>query len=93
MCLPAPEVKKVIQEMDEGVIQDVEVDGHQECVMEEADAQLVIYEDQQSKDQQIEVSPLQHSIGTSFGDILDALRKTIEEIKVDNALVKERLDK
>ena len=56
--------------------------------MEKAVAQPVV-----SEDQQIEVSLHQQFAGTSFGEIPDALQKTIEEIKVDNALVKERLDK
>lgn len=56
--------------------------------MEEDVAQIVVYEIQQ-----VEASVLQQSAGTSFGDILDALQKTIEETKVDNALVKERLEK
>lgn len=89
LYLPAPEIKEVIQEVVQEVVQEVEVDfGHPECVMEEAAAQEVI-----SKDQQTEFSLHQQSIGTSSGEIPDALQKTIEEIKADNALVKERLEK
>lgn len=85
LCLPAPEIKEVIQE----VTQEAEVNSrHPECVMEEDVAQPVVFEDQQ-----IEVSLHQQSAGTSSREILDALRNTIEEIKVDNALVKKRLDK
>lgn len=85
LCLPALRIKEVIQE----VVQEVEVDyGHPEFVMEEAAAQSVI-----SDDQRIEVSLHQQSARTFSGEIPDALRKTIEEIKVDNALVKERLEK
>lgn len=56
--------------------------------MEEVVAHPIVYEDQQT-----EVSLHQKSVGTSSGEIHDALRKTIDEIKIDNALVKERLDK
>lgn len=45
LCLPAPEVKEVILEVTEEVFQEAEVDsGHQECVMEEAVAQIVVSE-------------------------------------------------
>ena len=43
--------------MDEEVVQDAEVDsGHQDCVMEETNAQIVVSEIQQSEDQQVEAS-------------------------------------
>lgn len=94
LCLPAPEIKEVIQEVVQEVVQEAEVDyGNPECVMEEAAAQLVASENQQSEDQEIEVSLHQQSVGTSSGEIPDALRKIIEEIKANNALVKERMDK
>lgn len=89
LCLPALEVKEVIQEVDEEVVQDVAVDsGHQNYIMEEVAAQIVV-----SETQQVEAFIPQQLAGTSYVDILDALQRTIEEIKVDNALVKERLDK
>ena len=56
--------------------------------MEEVASQIVV-----SETQQVEASISQHSTVTSSGDIPDALQKTIKEIKVDNVLVKERLDK
>ena len=56
--------------------------------MEEVATQIVV-----SETQQVEASVSQPSAGTSSQDIPNALRKTIEEIKVDNVLVKERLDK
>lgn len=57
LCLPALEIKEFIQEVGEEVVQDAEVDyGHQYWVMEEAASQIVIYEIQQSEDQQVEAS-------------------------------------
>lgn len=56
--------------------------------MEEVVSQIVFFEIHQ-----VEASISQQSAGTSFGEILDALRKTIEEIKVDNVLAKEHLGK
>lgn len=54
LCLPAPEVKEVIQEVDDEVIQDAEVDfGHQDYVMEEVVAHIVVSKIQQSEDQQV----------------------------------------
>lgn len=89
LCLPALEVNEVIQEVNEEVVRDAEANSeYQDRVMEETDAQIVI-----SETQQVEAFISQQSVGTSYGDILDALRKTIEEIKVDNALVKERIEK
>lgn len=77
----------VVQEVM--VVQDpVVVSGHQDCVMEEAAAQIVV-----SETQQVEVSVSQPSVGTSSRDIPIGLIKTIEEIKADNALVKEHLNK
>lgn len=80
MCLPAPEIKKVILE--------VEVDGHPECVMKEAVAQPIV-----SEDHQIEVSHNQRFVGTFSRDIPDVLLKTIEDIKDENALINEHLDR
>lgn len=80
-CLPTPEVKEVVQEAD------IDSD-HPECVMEDVVAQSVA-----SEEQQIEVSNIQQSIGTSSRDISEVLLKTIEDMKVENALVKERLDR
>lgn len=56
--------------------------------MEEAVVHLIV-----SEDQQIEVSLNQHSARTSSGEISYAFRKTIDEIIVDNTLVKEHLEK
>lgn len=56
--------------------------------MEEAATQIVV-----SETQQVESSVSPPFVGTSSGDIPDAFRKTIKEIKTDNALVKECLDK
>lgn len=65
--------------MNEEVVQDAETNsGHQDCVMEEVIAQIVVS---------------QQSVGTSSIFITDVLWKTIEEIKDDNALVNERLEK
>lgn len=90
LCLPAPEVKKVTQEMVEEVVvqEDEVVSGHQDRVMEEVVAQIFV-----SETRQLKASVSQPSAGTSSGDIPDALRRTIEEIKANNAVVKERLDK
>lgn len=96
LCLPAPEVKEVTQKVveevvfqEEVVLQDVVVvSGHQDYVKDEAATQIVV-----SETQQVKVSVSQPSAGTSFGDIHVGLMKTVEEIKVDNALVKYRLDK
>ena len=56
--------------------------------MEEVVAQIVV-----SEIQQVKAYVSQKSTRTSSGDIPDVLRKIIEEIKADNALVKEHLDK
>lgn len=95
LCLPAPEVKELTPEVMEEVdvqevvfVQDrVVVSGHRDYVMEEATAQMVIFETQQ-----VGVFISQSSAGTSSRDIPIGLLKIIEEIKVDNALVKEGLD-
>lgn len=85
LCLPAQEIHEVIQE----VVQEAEVYyGHPEYAMEEVVAYPVV-----SEDQRIEVSLRQQSARTSFGEIPNVLLKTIEEMKADNALVKERLDR
>lgn len=81
LFLPAPEVKEVVQE--------VEVDlGHPECVMEECVPQPVA-----SEEQQIEVSNNQQYDVTSSRGIPEVLLKNIEDMKFENALVKERMDK
>lgn len=41
--------------------------------MEEAAAQTVVYEDQQTEEKHNKVSHNQQSAGTSYGEILDAL--------------------
>lgn len=90
LCLPAPEVKEVTQEVVEEVViqediavQDViVVSGHRDCIMEEVVARIVV-----SETQQVEVSISQPSTGTSSGDIPVGIIKTIVEINVDNALV------
>ena len=65
LCLPAPEVKEAIQEvMEDVVVQDVVViSGHQDCIMEEASTQIVVFETQQ-----VEAFVSQPSAGTSSGD-------------------------
>lgn len=55
--------------------------------MEKAFSQLVAHEDHQ-----IEVSQNQQFARTSSGNIPDVLLKTIEDMKSENALVKERFD-
>lgn len=80
LCLPTAAIKEVTPE--------AEVDfGHPECVMEEVVAQPFVFEYHQ-----IEVSQNQQLSRTSYGDIPDVLLKTIEEMKVENAIVKECLD-
>lgn len=76
LCLPTLEIKEVTQEVaEEVVVEEAEVvSGHQDCVMEEVAAQIVT-----SETQQIQAFISQPSVGTSFGDILDVLRMTIEE--------------
>lgn len=96
LCLPAPEVKEVILEVvEEVVVQEVAVihdpmvvSSHQDCIMEEPASMTIV-----SKTQQVGVFVSQSYTGTSSGEISIKLIKTIEEIKADNAMVKEHLDK
>lgn len=81
LCLLTSEIKKVVQEAKKE-------SGHPKYVMEEVVAYPFV-----SEDQQIEVYLPQQSARTSSGEIPDVLLKTIEKMKVDNALVKEHLDR
>lgn len=81
LCLPAPEVKEVVQEAEED-------SGHPEFVMEDVIAQLVA-----SEEQQIMVSNNQQSVGTSSGVIFEVLMNIITDMQAESALVKERLDR
>lgn len=81
MCLPAPEVKDVSKEAKEDF-------GHSEIVMEDVTAQP-----DASEEQQIVVSENQQSTRTSSGVISKVLLKIITNMQVENALIKERLDR
>lgn len=63
LCLLPPEVKKVTQEVVEEVVvqENGVVSRHQDCLMEEAAAQIVVFETQQ-----VEASVSQPSAGTSI---------------------------
>lgn len=100
LCPPALEVKEATPEVVEEEValetvtvqqaataqEDDVVSEHQDCVMEEVVAQIVV-----SETHQIRASGSQPPAG--FGEIPIGLLKTIKEIKVDNVMVKERLDK